>query len=226
MVQSVDRTLQRILARPSATTPTSCSRPTTASTSASTGSARGKGTAYDTDMRVPLLVVGPGRRARSARRGGRQHRPRADVRGPRRHGVARATAPGTRWCRRFADPASAAAHYAFFEHTWRRRRAATRSQAFTGDELSWSRRTSPCAAATRLLSARPRPRRRRRARLSGSSTSTPTRSLGSGPTLRRPADRPSSATLTAPAAGLRPLRRRPVRPTPPCRDRSAAALSQ
>ena len=28
----------------------------------------GKGTPYDSDVRVPLLVVGPGRRARGARR--------------------------------------------------------------------------------------------------------------------------------------------------------------
>ena len=44
----------------SARTPTSCSPPTTASTSARTGMGRGKGTPYDTDVRVPLLVTGPG----------------------------------------------------------------------------------------------------------------------------------------------------------------------
>ena len=45
---------------PSATTPTSCSPPTTASTSARSGSSLGKGTPYSPDVQVPLLVVGPG----------------------------------------------------------------------------------------------------------------------------------------------------------------------
>ena len=63
MVQSIDRTVQQDPARPGPRrTPTSCSRPTTASTTASSDSGVGKGSAYDSDIRVPLLVVRPGRR--------------------------------------------------------------------------------------------------------------------------------------------------------------------
>ena len=49
--------------RSSSTTPTSCSRPTTASTSVSTACPPGKQTPYETDIHVPLLVRGPGVRA-------------------------------------------------------------------------------------------------------------------------------------------------------------------
>ena len=48
------------------------------------GLLRGKGTAYDTDTRVPLLVVGPPGRAGLARHDGQQHRPGTDLRGARR----------------------------------------------------------------------------------------------------------------------------------------------
>ena len=76
------RSCTRCGAPGSSTTPTSCSRRTTASTSASTACRRASRPPYETDIHVPLLVRGPGVRAGAhvdpARR---QHRPGADVRG-------------------------------------------------------------------------------------------------------------------------------------------------
>ena len=63
-------------------TPTSCSAATTACTSASTTSGQGKETAFDTDIRVPLIVTGPGVRPAPPSLSCREHRPGADVRGP------------------------------------------------------------------------------------------------------------------------------------------------
>ena len=48
------------------------------------GLGRGKGTPYDTDVRVPLLVTGPGVVPGHAPGGHQQHRPRPDLRGARR----------------------------------------------------------------------------------------------------------------------------------------------
>ena len=72
-------------ARRRRTTPTSCSAPTTASTWASGGCTHGKQTYFDHDVRVPLIVVGPGVPARrlGQARGG-ERRPAADVPGARR----------------------------------------------------------------------------------------------------------------------------------------------
>ena len=63
-VQAVDRMIAQIEAKLAAKgsrgTPTSCSAPTTACTWASTACSPGKLTAFDTDIRVPLIVTGPG----------------------------------------------------------------------------------------------------------------------------------------------------------------------
>ena len=67
--------------RASPRAPTSSSPPTTATCTASTGSASGKLKPYEEAIRVPLLIRGPGVAARRAdRRPGRRRRPRADDR--------------------------------------------------------------------------------------------------------------------------------------------------
>ena len=84
-------------ARASCATPTSCSRPTTGSTTASTGCPAGKQTAFDEDVRVPLLVRGPGRAGGvDVGRARRQRRLRADVRPPGRRRVRRRSSTAAR----------------------------------------------------------------------------------------------------------------------------------
>ena len=137
----------------------------------------GKGAAYDSDIRVPLLVVGPGVRPGGARRGGVEHRPGADVRGPRRPRAARryrsgdSLVPTLRRARRWS-----AADYAFVEHTWSASPVTTPTSP-RRHASTWCRRTSPCAAVDAvLIRYRPRPGPRGRPSMrTGSSTSTPTR---------------------------------------------------
>ena len=152
MAQSVDRMVRQDPGRRRRRTPTSCSPPTTASTSASTGWAAARARRTTPTSHVPLLVVGPGVVPGHARGGDDQHRPRADLRGARRPAARRRTAPGPRWCRPSASPAWCSAYYVFFEHTQQTLAdARTPTRRSPAPSSTGSRRTSPCAAATALL---------------------------------------------------------------------------
>ena len=118
------------------------------------GLLRGKGTAYDTDTHVPLLVVGPGVRAGAARRDGQQHRLGADVRGPGRSGQPRLPLghldradlhrPGRTACRTTCSSSTPSR---------RRRPAPTPTARSPAAASTSSRPTSPCAAARPCSSA-------------------------------------------------------------------------
>ena len=107
------------------------------------GLAAGKGTPYTTDVRVPLLVVGPG-----------------VAPGPRREMVSNldlaptlerlaglqpaAYRSGASLVESLTDRRASARDYVFFEHSWSRVRSGDPDRV---DELAPSRRTSPSAAA-------------------------------------------------------------------------------
>ena len=82
------------------------------------GLLRGKGTPYDTDMHVPLLVVGPGvvPGTRTAMVSNIDLAPTFED--ARRPGLAGVPVRASRSCRRFADPAAPLQDYVFFEHTF------------------------------------------------------------------------------------------------------------
>ena len=132
MVQSIDRTVRRILREVGPDTYVVLTSDNGFHLGQH-GLGKGKGTPYDSDVHVPLLVTGPGVVPGLAHGGGEQHRPRADLRGPRRAGGRRRTAPARRWCRPSATPGWTA--------------AATRSSSTPGRRRSASTRTAPTPAA-------------------------------------------------------------------------------
>ena len=113
------------------------------------GLGMGKGAAYDSDIRVPLLVVGPGVRPGERPEVVSNIDLASDLRGPRRDPARRRTGPGPRWSRPSTTRPCSGTGYAFVEHTLvrlRRRPRRGRRRA-----PAWSRRTSPCAAASAVL---------------------------------------------------------------------------
>ena len=213
MAQSADRMVQRILASVGPNTYVVLTSDNGFHLGQN-GLGRGKGTPYDTDVRVPLLVVGPGVVPGSAPGGDQQHRPRPDLRGARRararalplRGVAASRAWRTRrWC---------GSHYVFLEHTQQTLTGADPDAAFSGSELD--RIPSYVAVRSRdaLLLARldldPRPGKRhvglgvlqlQPRQLREDATSTPTRSDAR---RGRGADARSCGRSTAASDGRRP----------------------
>ena len=122
------------------------------------GLGRGKGTAYDTDVRVPLLVTGPGVVPGSAQGGHQQHRPRADLRGAGRAARRRPTAAVSRSSRRSTQPALVRQSYAFLEHTQQTLTGGDPDAAFSGAELDRIPSYTAVRSRTRAAgAARPRP---------------------------------------------------------------------
>lgn len=133
MVQSVDRTVARILRRVGEDTYVVLTSDNGFHLGQN-GLARGKGTAYDTDVHVPLLLVGPGV-VPGVRR---EVTSNIDLAPTFEELAGLAPAPyrsGVSLVPTFADPALVRRGYAFVEHTAQSLTRSDPDAAFTGDEL-------------------------------------------------------------------------------------------
>ena len=158
MAQSVDRLVLRILRTWSMTNTYVVLTSDNGFHLGQLGLLRGKGTAYDTDTHVPLLVVGPG-----VVPGAREATVSNIDLAPTFEDLAGLESPayrsGISLVPTFADPSIALQDYVFFEHTSSRSRpGADPDRAFTGGGLERDpvlrRRTQPHRAAG---PQRPRP---------------------------------------------------------------------
>jgi N-acetylglucosamine-6-sulfatase len=133
MAQSVDRTLRKIIKAVGDDTVVVLTSDNGFHLGQN-GLGRGKGTAYDTDVRVPLLIAGPG-----IAPGRRQEMTNNIDLAPTFEDLAGIASPryrsGSSLVPSLRDPGQVQRNYAFFEHT-----SATHGddpdQAFSGDELS------------------------------------------------------------------------------------------
>jgi arylsulfatase A-like enzyme len=135
MAQSVDRMVMRILRAVDANTYVVLTSDNGFHLG-QMGLLRGKGTAYDTDAHVPVLVVGPG-----VVPGARETMVSNIDWAPTFEELAGVPSPayrsGTSLVPTFADPAARANDYVFFEHTFSRSRpGADPDRAFTGGGLN------------------------------------------------------------------------------------------
>jgi len=116
MVQSVDRLLERVLASTDADTYVILTSDNGFHLN-QWGMARGKGTAYDSDIHVPLVVVGPGV-APGVREGAVSNLDLAPTL-EQLAGLPEASyRSGTSFAPSFTDPSASGHRYVFIEHSW------------------------------------------------------------------------------------------------------------
>ena len=149
MAQSADRTVQRILASVDDNTYVVLTSDNGFHLGQN-GLGRGKGTPYDTDVRVPLLVIGPGVVPGSAPE---VTSPTSTSRRPSRSSPGSHRSPTAFGASLRADlrrpGAGTPQSYVFLEHTAQTLTSNDPDAAFNGASSTGSRRTPRCAAARR-----------------------------------------------------------------------------